>query len=315
MLAAERRAEHEGLVMRPGAKIGDSEAESKATAPKEGKPRRPLNALVPVLVLVVGTLTGIYVTGVGASEVGASLRDIIGAGNSYKALVWASVLSALSAGVLSIAQRILTLGEVVESWYAGMKTMMFAIIILVLAWSLAGVNTTLNTGGYLVAILGDSLSPNMLPAIVFVLAAITAFATGSSWGVMGILMPLVVPLSWSVMAANGLTGDPAHMHLLYSSVSAVLAGAVWGDHCSPISDTTILSSMASGCDHIDHVRTQLPYALTVGAVAVVAGTLPAGYGMPWWLGMMLGVAMLGVTLFVFGKRVEDLGTASSQRSA
>jgi len=263
-----------------------------------------MNAVLPVAVLVAGTLIGIYVTGASSSEPGATLRTIIGNGNSYKALGWASLLGVFTAAILSVGQRILTLAEVVEAWYAGLKSMMFAVIILILAWSLAGVNTVLNTGGYLVSVLGDELSPNLLPAVVFVLSAVTAFATGSSWGVMGIVMPLAIPLSWAVMEANGLTEDPGNMHILYSSVAAVLAGAVWGDHCSPISDTTILSSMASGCDHMDHVRTQLPYALTVGGVAMLIGTVPAGYGLPWWIGMIAGLAVLIAVLFGFGKNPE-----------
>jgi hypothetical protein len=124
-----------------------------------------------------------------------------------------------------------------------------------------------------VSVLGETLPPGVVPAIIFVLSAATAFATGSSWGTMGILMPLVVPLVWAVLLANGVA-DPSNYHIIYSTVACVLAGSVWGDHCSPISDTTILSSMASGCDHVEHVRTQLPYALVVGTVAVLIGTLP-----------------------------------------
>jgi Na+/H+ antiporter NhaC len=142
-----------------------------------------------------------------------------------------------------------------------------------------------------------------VPALIFVLAAATAFATGSSWGTMGILMPLVVPLVWAVLVQNGMD-DPSHYHILYSSVSCVLAGSVWGDHCSPISDTTILSSMASGCDHVEHVRTQLPYALSVGTVAIVFGTLPAGFGMPWWVGLLVGAALLYGLLKVVGTPVD-----------
>ena len=119
---------------------------------------------------------------------------------------------------------------------------------------------------------------------------------------MGILVPLVIPLSWSVMQANGMT-DAGDFHILYSSVASVLAGAVWGDHCSPISDTTILSSMASGCDHIEHVRTQLPYAGLVGAVAILIGTVPTGFGFPWWLSLIAGAVFLMVALRVIGKPV------------
>jgi Na+/H+ antiporter NhaC len=109
-----------------------------------------------------------------------------------------------------------------------------------------------------------------------------------------------MPLTWAVMTAHGQVG-PEHMHILYSSVSAILAGAVWGDHCSPISDTTILSSLASGCNHIEHVRTQMPYALTVGAAAILFGSLMTGLGSPWWLGMSLALVVLWLILRFYGK--------------
>jgi Na+/H+ antiporter NhaC len=128
---------------------------------------------------------------------------------------------------------------------------------------------------------------------------------------MGIMMPLADPLTWAVMASNGLSERGGHLHILYSAVAAVMAGAVWGDHCSPISDTTILSSLASGCDHIDHVRTQLPYAMVVGAVAVIVGTLPTGYGVPWWIVLPLAAAILLLGLRYGGEVAEDGLVASA----
>jgi Na+/H+ antiporter NhaC len=106
------------------------------------------------------------------------------------------------------------------------------------------------------------------------------------------------------MTVNGMA-DPAGMHILYSATACVLAGAVWGDHCSPISDTTVLSSIASGCDHIEHVRTQMPYALLVGAVAIALGTIPAGYGLPPWISIIVGGAMLFGLLRYFGRKADD----------
>jgi len=153
-------------------------------------------------------------------------------------------------------------------------------------------------------VLADSLPVALVPAVVFVLAAITAFTTGTSWGAMGILMPLVIPLTWAVMIVNGIA-DESGMHILYSSVSAVLAGAVWGDHCSPISDTTVLSSVASGCNHIEHVRTQLPYALIVGVVGLLLGTIPAGYGLPTWVSLIVGAAVLVGVLRFFGRNADS----------
>jgi len=302
MYRAELRARTTGEVLAKDARVDESAGGSEELSVKEGQPQRAANAIVPVLVLIGGVLTGLYVTGTGDT-----LRDIVGSADSYQALMWASLLGALTAGTLSIAQRILSLTEVVEAWYAGLKAMMIAMIILVLAWSLSTITENLNTAGYLVSILGDTLHPGVVPALIFVLSAATAFATGSSWGTMGILMPLVIPLTWAVMQSAGLA-DAGHYSILYSAVSCVLAGAVWGDHCSPISDTTILSSMASGSDHIDHVRTQLPYALLVGGAGLLLGTLPVGFGLPWWLAMLLGAGTLFVAHRFLSRSVDEAVT-------
>ena len=300
MYRAEVRARTTGAVLREEAQVDEAATESDELLPRPDKPFRAFNAIVPVLVLVFGVLAGLYATGEGET-----LKDIIGSADSYTALMWASLISVVVAAMLSVGQRILTIEETVEAWYAGLKAMFFAMIILVLAWSLSSITEVLHTAEFLVSVLGEALPVGLVPALVFVLAAATAFATGSSWGTMGILMPLVVPLTWAVLQLNG-AADPAHYYVLYSTVSCVLAGSVWGDHCSPISDTTILSSMASGCDHIDHVRTQLPYAFAVGVTAVLLCTIPTGFGFPWWLSLLIAAAVLAGGLHFFGRRVEDV---------
>jgi Na+/H+ antiporter NhaC len=176
-----------------------------------------------------------------------------------------------------------------------------AFVILTLAWAIAAVCSDLSTSGFMVAALSDHLAPGLLPAIVFTLAALTSFSTGTSWGTMGILVPLAVPTAYGVARAAGLDGDPAHTILL-GSVSAVLAGAIFGDHCSPISDTTVMSSMSSGCDHVDHVRTQLPYAVIVAAVAIVFGYLPGGFGVSPWIGLAVASLALAGLLRLLGRR-------------
>lgn len=277
--------------------------------PKENIPYRAFNAFVPLIVLIVALLAGLYVTGEGET-----LTDIIGTADAYKAMMWASLLGALTAAVLTVGQGILTAHETVDAWYGGVRAMLFAMIVLVLAWALAAVTADLNTADYLVSILADSLPVALVPAAVFLLSAVTAFTTGTSWGTMGILMPLVIPLAWAVMTVNGMAG-PEHMHILYSTIACNLAGAVWGDHCSPISDTTVLSSMASGCDHIEHVRTQLPYAVLVGTVALAVGTIPGGYGMPAWVSILVGAALLFLFLRLVGRHAPSGRTPSGRTSA
>jgi Na+/H+ antiporter NhaC len=219
-------------------------------------------------------------------------------------MMWASFIGALVAAGLSIGQKILSAHETVDAWYGGARATLFGMIVLVLAWSMSAVTGDLNAQGYLILILGDALPAALVPAVVFVLAAITAFATGTSWGTMGILLPLVLPLTWAVMTVGGIA-DPSGMHIMYSAIACVLAGAVWGDHCSPISDTTVLSSIASGCDHIEHVRTQMPYALLVGAVAIAVGTIPGGYGLPPWISLLIGTVILIATLRFFGRSADE----------
>jgi Na+/H+ antiporter NhaC len=300
MLTAERHAQENGSENPEMDKVSNQETEN--VQPIEGKPQRAFNAYIPVIVMVLGVLAGLYVTGMEAvaDMADPQLKDIIGNANSYTALMWASLASMMTAAFLSLSQKIMDLEEVVNAWFHGVRAMLMAMIILILAWSLGEVTDVLKTADFLVSVLGDSLPVFILPAMVFVLAAATAFATGSSWGAMGILFPLAMPLTWAVMVSQGQAG-PEHMHILYSAISAILAGAVWGDHCSPISDTTILSSLASGCDHIEHVRTQLPYALTVGGAAVLFGSIMTALGSPWWLGMSIGLIVLWLILRFYGK--------------
>jgi len=304
MYDAEQRARTTGQVLGDEAQVDAAAAESDELAPKEGIPYRAWNAILPVLVLVGGVLAFLWTTGTAAVGTDAPVREIIGAADAYKALMYASLLGVLAAAGLSLGQGLLTLDETVEAWYGGLKSMLFAMVVLLLAWGLSNLTTVLHTAHYLAAALSEALAPGVVPALIFVLSAATAFATGSSWGTMGIVMPLVIPLTWEILGGHGMAAAPHH-HILYSAISCVLAGAVWGDHCSPISDTTILASMASGCDHVEHVRTQLPYALSVGVVALCLGTLPAGFGLPWWAALLIGALVLGGVLYGLGRPVTD----------
>jgi Na+/H+ antiporter NhaC len=258
-----------------------------------------INAVLPILVLIFSVIAGIFLTGTGDT-----FREILGSANSFVALLMAGFFGSLVAIGLSVSQSILTLEEAIEAWAGGLRMVVTALVILILSWVLASITKELHTADFIVSMISDDLSPALLPAIVFIISGIISMGTGTSWGTMGILMPLVIPLSWALISSADGTVAASDMHIVYSSVSAVLAGAVWGDHCSPISDTTILSSMASQCNHVDHVRTQMPYALTVGGVALVLGTIPAGLGLPWWIGLGLGIIVLWFVLKRFGETVQ-----------
>ena len=302
MLKAERRARETGQVV-PDSTSALGADDEAALAMKEGLPPRAMNAILPVIAMTLAIMAGLYVTGEGET-----VSDIVGSANSYQALMWASIISVLVAVVMTLSQRLLSLDEVVDAWVSGARFTFLAMIILVLSWAMAEISSELHTADFLIASLGDRLPMGVLPTMVFVLAAFTAFSTGSSWGAMGILLPLVLPLSWAVLGARD-SADPEHLYILYASVSCVLAGAVWGDHCSPISDTTVMSSLSAGCDHIEHVRTQMPYALLVGVASIVLGTLPVSFGMPWWLGFLLGAGLLVLTLKWLGQVVDPPSAA------
>lgn len=302
MLKAERESFHND-----GPPLGAANKNSSHDAlnPNVGAelPTRALNAVLPILVLVVSCMAGLYVTGEGNT-----IRDIMSTADAYKSLMWSSFAAVAAAMLLTIAQRLLSLEEVVEAWTQGALIMVAPMIILILAWALSDVTSILHTADYLVRLGGDSLTPASIPAWTFVLSAAAAFATGSSWGVMAIVLPLILPVAWAVLGADGAVPADS-MHIVYSTVACVLAGSVWGDHCSPISDTTVLSSMASGCDHIEHVRTQIPYAMTVGGVALFAGIIPSALGVPWWLAMALCAVALTLILRFFGKPAHESSQA------
>lgn len=305
MLEAERRAASGRGVIREGA-MPASDTNLDSMQPIEGKPKRWYNAALPVFSVLVVALYGLYITGSeGLAPAERTLTTVIGNANPFDALLWASFAGSLIAILLAVTQRILTINQAIDSWVGGMQSMLIAIIILILAWGLGGITSQVGTGPYLASLLQDSLPLALLPGIVFFIAAITAFSTGTSWGTMGILFPVVVPLAIAMGAGIGFAGGENY-GILLGAISSVMAGAVFGDHCSPISDTTVLSSMSSACDLVDHVRTQLPYALLIAVVALVVGELPAAFEFihPAW-GLLAGLVILYLILKFFGENPEE----------
>ena len=304
MLKAERRARTQGRVLGEKA-VPLSTVDSDITFEGSRAPRW-FNAAIPILVVVLGTFIGLIVTGrsslIESGAASYTLMDTIRESNSFVALLWSSLAGCVVAMLLGLFQRLASLTGIMNAFVGGAKSMMAALIILVLAWCIGAVCTELQTAEYLVTKVSGLLSPQVLPTIVFLIAVAISFSTGTSWGTMTILTPITIPLVVKIGEINSLAGGSLE-GILLSSIAAIMAGAVFGDHCSPISDTTIMSSMASGSDHIDHVRTQLPYATAVGLIAIFLGYLPAGFNVPSVISLLFGAAAVFGVVFLLGKKV------------
>ena len=177
--------------------------------------------------------------------------------------------------------------------------MLMACMILVLAWTLGDICSEVKTADYIISLTEGFLTPALLPPVTFLTAAVVSFCTGTSWGTMPILVPIAVPLAFNLLGGdpNSLVGEPIYL----ATFASVLSGCVFGDHCSPLSDTTILSSIASGSDHVDHVKTQLPYALTTGVISIVFGYSLVSY-LPVGVAILLGVAAAFVAVKLWGRK-------------
>lgn len=306
MLSAERRSVTTGKVSRDGVILKNLEDTSNVLGNELTGKARWYNGIIPLLVFIIGTIAALYFTGINSlNEQGNTnygLREIIGNSNSYLALMWSGFSACIVAAIMILSQKILTLNETVDAWFTGVRSMFLALIILTLAWSIGAITKEMKTTDYIVGMISEGINPKYLPVIVFVACALTSFSTGTSWGTMAIMMPIVIPLAHSVSELNNY-GIYDNTLILHGVISSVLAGAVFGDHCSPISDTTILSAIASGCDLMDHVRTQLPYAIVVALLCMIIGDVPTAFGFSPYLSILLIIAGLSLVLYFFGRRV------------
>lgn len=318
-----------------------SKAEILAAAHERPHPSnaRWYHAVGPIGVAVGAILYQMVVTGIAncrASGDPLTLMNVFGACDSYRSLLWGSVAGVALAAFWTWASRLLPWDRIVAAAGEGARLTIPALMALWLAGSIANMtkneplepaggfsseevaaaekgdpfaysSRSLYTGRYLENVLDWIVGGRQnagsvawaLPTIVFLAAAAMSFATGTSWGTMALLMPLALALCAG--AANG-SYDQSASTVLFAVIGSVLAGAIFGDHCSPISDTTILSSQASGCDHVAHVKTQAPYALCAAAFAVLLGTLPVGFGWSPWLGLAAGAVGVTLTLGLLGRR-------------
>ncbi len=299
MRRAEDRTRKTGAVAAPDAVPMTSETFSSAQ-PHSGAIVRARTGLIPIASLFVILLGGIWLDGGGGALLAESFmapfsftnwREVISASeNSVKLLAYGAGVSALIA--VFLARRVAGLDRetIRDAAFSGARGALLPMAILTLAWSLKAACDALGTGPFLVAAVGDSIPPAIFPAIVFVIAALTSFATGTSYGTMAILMPTAVPVAFAL--EGGIYGP-----ITIITLASILDGSIVGDHCSPISDTTIMSSIASSADHLHHVGTQLPYSLTVAVLALVCGYIPAGLGVPSWIGFTVAIALIAGGFF------------------
>ena len=249
-------------------------------------------AVIPIAILLLGTILGIYFTG----NRDSGFVQAIQTGNCYKGLIWGSGAFLLVTILISLFAKN-KLSENMEWMFDGMKSLFSALSVLVLAWGLTSVLEDLQLGIYLGELIRSSNLPfNLIPVITFLLSAIIAFSTGSSFSTMGILIPIVIAVCISFYSTNYF-----ELSVFYASVASVLSGAVLGDHCSPISDTTILSSLATGCNHINHVKSQLTYCLLCGGLAVILSLLNTEIGLNLLFSYLIGVLLIYLIIRVLGR--------------
>lgn len=304
MLEAETRARN-GQPLRRDSEIYEAEQKKQSTGKKtEGKVR---NAVVPLVVLFVYALIMFYVTGI-ANAVKAgllaenapftmqNLSTAFGQADTVFLIFEATMLGTAVAVFMGIMSHAFTLKEAIDTFISGCAQILPTAVILTTAWALSGVVKDLGTVYYAVGVISGNMPWQLVPAFLFLSCCAVSFAVGS-FGCMFIALPMAVPIAASMVAQNpALTAS-----YLPLCIGCSLTGCIFGDHCSPITDCTILSSQGAGCDNFDHVKTQLPYALTTAAVSVIAGILPSTFGVPAWASILLGSLCFYLILNAFGQ--------------
>ncbi|EHE9213014.1 Na+/H+ antiporter NhaC family protein [Campylobacter upsaliensis] len=316
MYAAQIRAKTTGQIapVSKSAALDTAELEDQFLAPKDGIEIKAFDAIVPVMTLIILAILGFYFNGFSVLEGEElanakanplsfeTLRSAFGSADSSIVLFQAALFAAIVAIFIGVRRKIFNIKEAIETWIYGWKTMIFTIVLLLLAWSLSSIVKDLGTSTFITHLLADKLPEFILPATIFAFASLISFAIGTSYGTMGVLMPLAVPLAFEVAKLNGLESEALH-HYMVLNISCVLTGAIFGNHCSPISDNVILSSMSAKCDHMEHVRTQIPYALFICAISLFTGYIPTALGLSVWLVLPLNFILITLLLRIIGKKV------------
>ncbi len=331
MRRAEKRARTTGEVLKYQK---ETRLETDDLTPVKEERLRSYNAVMPMMTVILMMIVGLVVTGfesilailIEKGYTGSDSIDsiwfnldllkeserigifervgfILGNADIYTSLIWASLSGLVLSIFLTVISRIMKVRNTMNTLLIGFKTVVPTLMILVLAWSLGTLSTELNTASFLASLVQDTFSPIWMPLSIFIIAALIAFSTGSNWSTMAIVYPIAIPTTWAICMANGYEPSEA-LSILYNVIATVLAASVFGNHCSPVSYTTILSSLASDCNHLDHLRTQLPYAITVGLVSVALGYFSIIFPLPTIANFAIGIFILFLIIRVFGRVVE-----------
>lgn len=287
MAKAERRARTEGKVLADNADPMMETQEGDIVTPDHVDPRWWYFA-APIVTLVAMTGFALYYTGGGFG--GRGLTDTLSNAATADSILWASFSACLVVLTILIGHARVAMDEVSDAIFEGFKMVMFPVAVLSLAWSIGAVSQALGVGPYVVGVSEGLITPTILPAIIFLSAVLISFSIGTSWGTMGIMFPVAIPLGHAI-------GAP-----LAPAIAAILTGALFGDHCSPISDTTVMSSMFAASDHVDHVNTQIPYAVLAGIVATGLFLL-AGYGVSAFVGLPIGLAAVAAVTYLLSDQL------------
>ena len=309
MLRAEVRARR-GQPLRPGSAWRDE----MAAAGEGAKDARTWVGVLPIALLCAFAFAGFYLNGYqnalleGAIPSGAAftlqtLLVALGSADTIFIILEASLIASVLALLFGRFSGSFRFTNGLLAWQQGASGLLPTVMILVIAWSLSGVITQMGAVYYLVDIITLGVPHWLVPSLVFLTCCLISFGIGS-YGCMAIMVPMVIPIAYGVIANTPAMGDA--WQFLVTCVACVLSGSVFGDHCSPITDTTILSSMGAGCDNIDHAKTQLPYAITIALIATVSGTLLAGLGVRFWFSYPIAILLIIAVFLLVGKNPDKI---------
>lgn len=282
MKKAEKRSYEEGKVLADGAQPLKKDFDIEV--PQDANPTI-WDMIIPLVVLVVSLFAVFLWTG-GFPQVG--FVEAISNSDTMLGLSVAFFLGSIIASIMTRRSKVMAVKEIGETWTIGFSQMIEAILILILSWSIGSVVSEVGTASFIVRVTEGLITPGVMFITIFIAACITSFATGTSWGTFAIFLPIAIPLA--------LENDIS----VYPAIGAALAGGLFGDHCSPISDSTILASLGASSDHIDHVKTQLPYAI-VAAIASVFGYIVAALTDSGFLALVTSIIIMIIIVYVIQK--------------